>query len=373
MAGNADKKTIHLIAGARPNFMKIAPLYHELKRRPWALPVLIHTGQHYDLGMSDVFFRDLKLPAPDYSLGIGGGSHGEQLGKVVMAYEQMLLQARPDLVTVVGDVNATAACTLAAKKLNVPVAHVEAGLRSRDRTMPEEINRIVTDSICDLHLTPSQDADDNLAAENVPQSCIHFVGNIMIDSLVAMQPTVRALPHPFPKVADSRYAIATFHRPANVDDPAALAELVNGLIALAATVPVIFPLHPRTRQRLRSAGMMSRLESAPGMLLSEPLGYADFMRCLFSAALVVTDSGGVQEETSYLGIPCFTARPSTERPITVTHGTNRLIGLSDIGGLTRSPGGGAPVALPLWDGKTAARIADVFDFYFAAGSPLRQG
>ena len=373
MAGNADKKTIHLIAGARPNFMKIAPLYHELTRRRWALPVLIHTGQHYDLGMSDVFFRDLKLPTPNYSLGIGGGSHGEQLGKVVMAYEKMLVEARPDLVTVVGDVNATAACTLAAKKLNIPVAHVEAGLRSRDRTMPEEINRVVTDSICDLHLTPSKDADDNLAAENVPDSCIHFVGNIMIDSLVAMEPSVRSQPHPFPKVVAGDYAIATFHRPANVDDPVALTILVNGLIALATRIPVIFPLHPRTRQRVQTAGMMTRLENAPGMLLSEPLGYSDFMRCLFGAALVVTDSGGVQEETSYLGIPCFTARPSTERPITLTHGTNRLIGLGDIRNLTLSQRGGKPVALPLWDGQTAARIADVFESYFAAGAPLRQG
>ena len=372
MTADPNKKTIHLIAGARPNFMKIAPLYHELMRRPWALPVLIHTGQHYDLGMSDVFFRDLKLPTPDYSLGIGGGSHGEQLGKVVIAYEKMLVEARPDLVTVVGDVNATAACTLAAKKLNIPVAHVEAGLRSRDRTMPEEINRIVTDSICDLHLTPSKDADDNLVAENVSQSCIHFVGNIMIDSLVAMEPSVYAQPHPFPKVADSRYAIATFHRPANVDDPAALATLVDGLIALAEKVPLIFPLHPRTRQRLQSAGMMARLETAPGMLLSEPLGYSDFMRCLFGAALVVTDSGGLQEETSYLGIPCFTARPSTERPITVTLGTNRLIALIDIGSISLPAGRSKAAALPLWDGKAAARIADVFQRYLAAGAPLRQ-
>jgi UDP-N-acetylglucosamine 2-epimerase (non-hydrolysing) len=374
MTSDPNRKVIHLIAGARPNFMKIAPLYHELTRRPWALPVLIHTGQHYDLGMSDVFFRDLKLPAPDYSLGIGGGSHGEQLGKVVMAYEKMLVEARPDLVIVVGDVNATAACTLAAKKLNVSVAHVEAGLRSRDRMMPEEINRIVTDAICDLHLTPSEDADANLRAENVPESCIHFVGNIMIDSLVAMEPSVRSQPHPFPKIADSCYAITTFHRPANVDDPAALAILVDGLIALAGKVPVIFPLHPRTRQRVQAAGMMSRLENAPGMLLSEPLGYSDFIRCLFGAALVVTDSGGVQEETTYLGIPCFTARPSTERPVTVTHGTNRLITLPDIGALHGTAPVRDKIAPPrLWDGKTAGRIADLFERYFASGAPLRQG
>lgn len=368
-----NQKTIHLVAGARPNFMKIAPLYHALKRRAWCKPVLIHTGQHYDLGMSDVFFRDLKLPAPDFSLGIGGGSHADQLGKVVIAYEKMLMDAPPALVTVVGDVNATAACTLAAKKLNLPVAHVEAGLRSRDRTMPEEINRVVTDSICDLHLTPSEDADANLRAENVPQGCIRFVGNIMIDSMIMMEEAVRAQPHPFPQ-AGSRYAIATFHRPANVDEPATLRLLVDGLTALAVKIPLIFPIHPRTRGRLQAAGLLAALERTPGMLLSEPLGYADFMRCLFGAAMVVTDSGGVQEETTYLGIPCFTARPSTERPITVTHGTNKLIALADIGALPisdRSRGKITPP--PLWDGKTATRIADVFERYLAAGAPLRQG
>jgi UDP-N-acetylglucosamine 2-epimerase (non-hydrolysing) len=364
---------IHLVAGARPNFMKIAPLYHALKQRAWCKPVLVHSGQHYDLGMSDVFFRDLNLPVPDHALGIGGGSHGEQLGKVVMAYEKLLAQTRPDLVTVVGDVNATAACTLAAKKLNLPVAHVEAGLRSRDRTMPEEINRIVTDSICDLHLTPSRDADDNLRAENVPEACIHFVGNIMIDSLVALTPTVLARPHPFPQ-AGERYAIATFHRPANVDDPATLKVLVDGLLALSRTIPIVFPLHPRTRQRLQASGLLAALEGSGAVMLTEPLGYADFMRCLFGAAMVVTDSGGVQEETTYLGIPCFTARPSTERPITVTHGTNRLISLHDISALA-VPGGQVqqPVPPPLWDGRTAVRIADVFERYLTAGAPLRQG
>jgi len=363
---------IHLVAGARPNFMKIAPLYHELKARGWCRPVVVHTGQHYDLGMSDVFFRDLNLPQPDHSLGIGGGSHGEQLGKVVIAYEKLLTQARPDLVAVVGDVNATAACTLAAKKLNLPVAHIEAGLRSRDRSMPEEINRIVTDSICDLHLTPSEDADANLRAENVPESSIRFVGNIMIDSLVALTPAVRALPHPFPQVG-GRYAIATFHRPANVDDPATLKVLVDGLVALSRTIPIVFPLHPRTRQRLQTSGLLRFLDGAGGVVLSEPLGYADFMRCLFGAGMVVTDSGGVQEETTYLGIPCFTARPSTERPVTVTHGTNRLIALGDIGGLGVPASRVKTAPPPLWDGRTASRIADVFERYLADGTPLRQG
>jgi UDP-N-acetylglucosamine 2-epimerase (non-hydrolysing) len=373
-ASHKKKYVVHLVAGARPNFMKVAPLYHELKKKTWCDPILVHTGQHYDLDMSDVFFRDLNLPAPDYSLGIGGGSHGEQLGKVVMAYEKMLVDTQPDIVVVVGDVNATAACTLAAKKVGVPVAHVEAGLRSRDRTMPEEINRIVTDSICDLHLTPSTDADENLRSEGVPSTGVHFVGNIMIDTLVALESTVQARPHPFPQVPAGRYAVATFHRPTNVDDSGALRLLVDGLVALAEKIPVIFPLHPRTRERLKTTRLLPVLEAVPGMLTSEPLGYADFMRCLFSAALVVTDSGGVQEETTFLGIPCFTARSSTERPITVSHGTNRLITLADIGRLVVPDTRGAKPAPPaLWDGKTAARIANVLERYLTAGAPLRQG
>jgi UDP-N-acetylglucosamine 2-epimerase (non-hydrolysing) len=240
--------------------------------------------------------------------------------------------------------------------------------------MPEEINRVVTDSICDLHLTPSQDADANLLAEDVPATCIHFVGNIMIDSLIAMETAVRARPHPFPEVARARYAIATFHRPANVDEIAALRLLVDGLVALAANIPVIFPVHPRTRQRLQAAGLLPVLEQAPGMVLCDPLGYVDFMRCLFSSALVVTDSGGVQEETTYLGIPCFTARPSTERPITISHGTNKLIELADIAGLGEiGPERVRRVPPALWDGQTAGRIAEIFERYLAAGAPLRQG
>jgi UDP-N-acetylglucosamine 2-epimerase (non-hydrolysing) len=364
-------KTIHLVAGARPNFMKIAPLYHELKERSWCRPVIVHTGQHYDLSMSDVFFRDLSLPVPDISLGIGGGSHGEQIGKVIVAYEKILVEARPDLVAVVGDVNATTACTLAAKKLQIPVAHVEAGLRSRDRTMPEEINRVVTDSICDLHLTPSQDADANLLAENVPPACIHFVGNIMIDSLVALAPIVHAHPHPFPEVAARRYAIATFHRPSNVDDPSALQGVVEGLATLAQKVDIIFPVHPRTRRRLNSLGLLSELEQAATMHVTEPLGYTDFMRCLFGAAMVVTDSGGVQEETTYLGIPCFTVRPSTERPITLSDGTNRLVTVSDIGTLPITGVQRERPRLPLWDGQAAVRIVSVFERYFSEGAPLR--
>lgn len=362
---------VHLVAGARPNFMKIAPIYHELKRRKRFNPVLVHTGQHYDEGMSDIFFRDLNLPQPDHSLGIGGGGHGEQLGKVVIAYETLLQASRPDLVTVVGDVNATAACALAAKKLGLPVAHVESGLRSRDRTMPEEINRIVTDSICDLHLTPSPDADDNLRAEGVPDSCIHFVGNIMIDALVGLEPIIRKRAHPFPEMVARTYALSTFHRPSNVDAVENLTAVISGLIALSRRMPVIFPIHPRTRKNMDKFGLTAMLATAPDLLVCDPLGYSDFMRCLFDAALVVTDSGGVQEETTYLGIACRTVRPATERPITVEKGTNKLIALADIKTLAV---GSAPVARPQiarWDGKTAVRIADVFEQYLDSGSPLR--
>jgi len=368
------KKTIHLVAAARPNFMKVAPLYHRLRGEDWCAPVLVHTGQHYDPEMSDVFFRDLALPKPDFHLGIGGGSHAEQAGKVMIAYEALLDRGAPDLVTVVGDVNATLACALAAKKLNLRVAHVEAGLRSRDRSMPEEINRVVTDAICDLHLTPSPDADDNLRAEGVPDSCIHRVGNIMIDSLVTIAPVVRRRPHPFPQLAGKDYAVVTFHRPSNVDGPDQLRQLVTGLCALGKTMPVIFPIHPRTRQRLESVALLGQLTAAEGLILSEPLGYADFMRCILDAALVVTDSGGLQEETTYLGIPCLTVRSTTERPITVTQGTNRLIGLGDIATAGNMMGRREKHVPPaLWDGKTAERIAVVLRDYFAAGAPMRQG
>lgn len=362
---------IHLVAGARPNFMKIAPLYHELKRREWCMPVLVHTGQHYDADMSDVFFRDLNMPAPDHSLGVGAGTHAEQLGRIVIAYEKLLAEKKPDIVTVVGDVNGTAACALAAKKLNIAVAHVEAGLRSRDRSMPEEINRVVTDAISDLHFTPSRDADENLRAEGVEEASIRFVGNIMIDCLVASEPAIRKIKHPIPQIAGRPYALVTFHRPPNVDVPAALGEVVEGVSALSRRMPVIFPTHPRTRQRLQSFGFLDRLSRDKNIILTDPLGYADFMRCLFDASLVVTDSGGVQEETTYLGIACFTVRSTTERPITVSQGTNRLISAAEI--MNAKPLEGRVSPRPeLWDGKTAPRIAEAFKRYADAGMPLRQ-
>lgn len=368
-------KTIHLVAAARPNFMKVAPLYHRLREQDWCRPVLIHTGQHYDAEMSDVFFRDLDLPDPDVHLGVGGGSHAEQTGKLMIAYETVLRERAPDLVIVVGDVNATAACTLAAKKLNIRVAHVEAGLRSRDRSMPEEINRVVTDAICDLHLTPSSDADENLRAEGVPEACIHRVGNIMIDSLLKIIPLVRKRSHPFAQLIGRDYAVATFHRPVNVDEAENLRRLVNGLCALARDLPIVFPVHPRTRARLEAHGLLGELTAAKGLILSEPLGYADFIRCVVDAALVVTDSGGLQEETTFLGIPCLTVRSTTERPVTITEGTNRLIGLDDITQAANTQIGKRTghTAPALWDGKAADRIVAVFERYFDAGAPLRQG
>ncbi len=368
------KKMIHLVAAARPNFMKVAPLYHRLRGESWCAPVLVHTGQHYDPEMSDLFFRDLNLPKPDFHLGIGGGSHAEQTGKVMIAYDELLGRNPPDLVVVVGDVNATLACALAAKKLNLRVAHVEAGLRSRDRAMPEEINRVVTDAICDMHLTPSADADANLREEGVPASCIHLVGNIMIDSLLTITPLLKQRAHPFPSLAGRGYAVVTFHRPANVDDGDTLRRLVGQLTALAKNMPVLFPTHPRTRKRLETEKLLGALQAASGVILSEPLGYADFMRSLFDAALVVTNSGGLQEETTYLGIPCLTVRTTTERPITVTKGTNRLIGVDEIASAGSQPARRQKhEPPPLWDGKTAGRVADVLRDYFAAGAPLRQG
>lgn len=358
---------IHLVGGARPNFMKVAPIYHQLRDADWCETMLVHTGQHSDPDMSDVFFRDLQLPKPDFSLGISGGSHAEQLGHVAIAYEKLLLQSPADLVVVVGDVNGTAACTLAAKKLQIPVAHIEAGLRSRDRTMPEEINRLVTDAICDLHLTPSRDADDNLKAEGIPPSSIRFVGNVMIDSLVMMESRLRQRPNPFPALPAAGYAIATFHRPANVDHVESLKVIVDGLNRLSARIPVLFPLHPRTRKQLDASGLMSALAHNEAIVLTPPLGYADFIRCLLDAGMAVTDSGGLQEETTYLGIPCFTARDTTERPVTITHGTNRLISLRDIASLPVSTPGSARTPPPeYWDGHTAARIADVFRSFLAS-------
>ncbi|MBM3565560.1 MAG: UDP-N-acetylglucosamine 2-epimerase (non-hydrolyzing) [Alphaproteobacteria bacterium] len=353
--------SVHLIVAARPNFMKAAPLYRELKKHAWCRPVLVHTGQHYDFDMSDVFFRDLGMPKPDHHLEIGSGSHAEQTAGVMVAYEKLCLKDRPDWTVVAGDVNSTLAATLAAKKLLIPVAHLEAGLRSNDRAMPEEINRIVTDSIADLLWTPSPDGDENLKREGVPPEKIERVGNIMIDAFEMQRPRIEAA-----GMADKMnlkpggYAVATIHRPANVDTREALSAVVEALAAVANRLPVVFPVHPRTRKQLEAFGLFDRLKSAKDMVLASPLGYVEFMSLVKSSAAAITDSGGVQEETSYLGIPCLTLRTTTERPITVTQGTNRLAAVADLAAsVDRILAGQWPKGRPieLWDGKTASRAA----------------
>ncbi|MDA3920393.1 MAG: UDP-N-acetylglucosamine 2-epimerase (non-hydrolyzing) [Salinisphaera sp.] len=351
---------IDLIAAARPNFMKVAPLYHALAKESWCSVRLIHTGQHYDANMSESFFRDFDLPKPDIHLEVGSGSHAEQTGRVMIAYEQVCIEQRPDWVVVVGDVNSTVACAMAAVKLGIRVAHLEAGLRSRDRSMPEEINRLITDAIVDLLWTPSRDGDENLLAEGIPPEKIDFVGNIMLDSFelvrerIADAGTLERL-----GIDCAEHGVVTLHRPSNVDDPATLALLVDQLVQASRQLPLIFPVHPRTRARLEATGLLGVLEAAENVHLVEPLGYIEFMNLVTRAKLAITDSGGLQEETTYLGIPCLTLRPNTERPTTITEGTNELIepaGLLD--GLKKALARSGMSRTPpdRWDGQTAQRI-----------------
>lgn len=359
-SGNLSmKKKIYLIAAARPNFMKIAPLYHALIREGWAEPIIVHTGQHYDVNMSDAFFKDLMLPAPHFHLGVGSGTHAEQTGRVMMLCEKLLFEKRPDLVVVVGDVNSTVACTLAAVKLGVKIAHLEAGLRSFDRSMPEEINRIVTDSIADILWTPSPDGDENLLREGIAHTRIERVGNIMIDSLAMMRPRIMAENAVAKYGLTSRaYGVVTLHRPSNVDHPETLEKLCNALIRIAADLPLIFPLHPRTRKNMEAFGLYSSLATAPGLYLDAPLSYVPFMNLVFNCRLAITDSGGIQEETTYLGIPCLTLRSNTERPITVTQGTNRLCTSEELETQTQRAMANKSTnePPPLWDGRTAGRV-----------------
>ncbi len=355
-------KTVHLIAAARPNFMKVAPLYHALSATDWARPVLIHTGQHYDRNMSDAILEDLRVPAPDYHLGIGGGTHAEQVGNVMIANEKICMQDRPDWLIVVGDVNATAACAQVGAKLWIPVVHLEAGLRSRDRRMPEEINRLVTDAISDVFWTPSADADDNLEREGVDPARIDLIGNIMIDSFEMLRDQIEAL-NASEELGLERgsYALVTLHRPSNVDTEDSLRPIVEQLIRAAESLPVVFVAHPRTMQGLDKFGLRASLESASGLKLQEPIPYKKFMNLVTGARMVITDSGGLQEETTYLGLPCLTLRENTERPITITQGTNRLINtgnlLDAIGDVLDGQwqSGSCP---PLWDGKTALRAVE---------------
>jgi len=343
--------------------MKLAPVHRELIRRGGVEHVIVHTGQHYAPEMSDTFFEELRIPPPDHHLGVGSGSHAAQTAAVMQRLEQVLVDVGPDLVLVYGDVNSTLAAALVAAKLGLRIGHVEAGLRSRDWTMPEEINRVLTDRLSDLLFVPSRDAVENLLGEGIPAQRIHFVGNVMIDSLVAMLPAARALDAPARHgVARGGYVVATLHRPSNVDDAAALRGLLEALDALGAQAPVIFPVHPRTRERIRCLAF----EPSGGgdVRFLEPLGYLEILSLVESAALVITDSGGLQEETTYLGIPCLTVRPNTERPITCHQGTNRLVAARRDAILSAAMDGALVRARPRvpierWDGRTAERIAQV--------------
>ncbi|TAH07030.1 MAG: UDP-N-acetylglucosamine 2-epimerase (non-hydrolyzing) [Runella slithyformis] len=354
------------IVGARPNFMKVAPLHRAFGAYPHINSKIIHTGQHYDAKMSDVFFNQLELPKPDYFLGVGGGSHTQQTAKIMLEFEQVMEAEKPDLLLVVGDVNSTIACAMVAVKMQVPIAHVEAGLRSGDRKMPEEINRILTDSISDYLFITEQAGYDNLRQEGVSEAKIHFVGNCMIDSLVHYQAKARktnAL-QAF-NLSKNEYVLMTMHRPANVDTAEGLTHILDIIEDTLPHKKVLFPIHPRTRNNAERFGLKDKLESLNGLIISEPQGYLEFLNLMENAAVVITDSGGIQEETTYLQVPCLTFRDSTERPVTVELGTNQL--LADLNPATvhqklreildgRTKQGTIP---PLWDGQAAQRIAQI--------------
>jgi UDP-N-acetylglucosamine 2-epimerase (non-hydrolysing) len=345
------------VVGARPNFVKAAPVLRAALDRGLD-QTLVHTGQHYDPNMSDIFFRQLELPQPHVNLEVGSGSHAWQTAEVMRRFEPVVLDRKPDLVMVYGDVNSTVAAALVCSKLQIPVAHVEAGLRSFDATMPEEVNRLVTDRLADLLFTPSEDADANLRHEGIGENKIHRVGNVMIDSLVRLLPAAAKIPrNGWPE----RFAVVTLHRPANVDDGKNLKSTLESLVDATDQLDVIFPVHPRTRERIREFGIHTRR-----LHLLDPMSYIEFLALESRAAVIITDSGGIQEEATFLGIPCLTMRPNTERPITVTCGTNILIGndhaklLSELARIL-SGNGKKGVTPPLWDGRTAERIIDIVE------------
>jgi len=353
------------IVGARPNLMKIAPLMAEMRRFPDIEPLLIHTGQHYDSNMSGRFFEELDIPRPDYNLEIGSGSHTWQTAQIMLALEPLLHEIRPDMVVVVGDVNSTMAAALVAAKLHIPLAHVEAGLRSFDRTMPEEINRMVTDSLADFLFTTERSGNENLKREGVPENKIHFVGNVMIDTLLRCRQHIddQNIADRF-GVAPRNYALLTIHRPSNVDVTETLSGILDALADIQKKLPVLFPLHPRTRQRIAEAGLFERARDLANLKLLEPLGYMEFLGLMAQAKLVMTDSGGIQEETTILGIPCLTLRENTERPVTITEGTNELVGSRAeriIAGVQRILYGKMRNSQhpELWDGHAAERIVNV--------------
>jgi len=361
--GHPKPITILSIVGARPNFMKIAPLMAAFRARPEVRPLLVHTGQHYDERMSRLFFEDLGIPRPDLNLEVGSGSHAAQTAEIIRRFEPVVVEQRPDVVLVVGDVNSTIACALVAVKLGVRVAHVEAGLRSFDRSMPEEINRLLTDAISDDLFVTERSGLENLRREGVADEKVHFVGNVMIDTLLGNLEKARASRALEPLALRPReYAVLTLHRPSNVDDPAVLRRLLGALEAIAREVPIVFPVHPRTRKNLATFGL-DDLE-AKGMRLVEPLGYLDFLRLTAEARLVLTDSGGIQEEATILKVPCLTLRENTERPVTVEVGCNQLVGSDPerIAAAFRRVMGTEPFTCGTpekWDGHAAERIADI--------------
>lgn len=370
-----DNPLVLHVLGARPNFVKAAPVVKGLADLG-VKQGIVHTGQHYDALMSDVFFADLGLPEPIANLGVGSGSHARQTAALLTGLEEVVLEHSPSLVVVYGDVNSTLAAILVCAKLHVPTAHVEAGLRSFDRGMPEEVNRVVTDALSDLLFATSPEALSHLADEGVDPARVHLVGNPMIDSLFAALPGLDPAPVQERLGVSGRYAVATLHRPANVDAPEAARELVEAVLDVAEQIPVIVPLHPRGRQRLAEAGLVDRRN----LKIVDPLGYIDFLSLVRGAALVVTDSGGVQEETTMLGVPCLTVRPNTERPITVTHGTNRLVtpaGLAAAAEKALADGAATPSGElpPLWDGAAGLRIARVISAWLAGEnlSPASRG
>jgi UDP-N-acetylglucosamine 2-epimerase (non-hydrolysing) len=354
------------VVGARPNFMKIDPLFRALERELEIFSTqLIHTGQHYDDSMSEVFFKDLGLRPPDIYLGIGSGTHAEQTGKIMMSLEKVLMEERPDLLVVVGDVNSTLAGAVTAAKLRIPIAHVEAGLRSFDRRMPEEINRVVTDALSNYLFTPSCDANENLRREGIPNEKIYFVGNIMIDSLkrclklAEKSDILKTL-----KVKPEQYALLTLHRPSNVDDPQVLEEILEAIAEIQKEIAVVFPIHPRTKKQIKAFGLKPKVESMKNLKIVPPVGYIDFLALETNAKLILTDSGGVQEETTVLGIPCLTLRETTERPVTVTQGTNQVVGhnRNKIVSTALSILHGQKIATQIpefWDGHTSERIVAI--------------
>ncbi len=359
-------KRVMNVVGARPNFMKIAPIQRAMNQSNGALePILVHTGQHYDKRMSKLFFEDLQLPEPDIYLGVGSGSHAEQTAKIMIDFEKVCLEKKPDMVLVVGDVNSTVACSLVASKLWIPVVHVEAGLRSFDRKMPEEVNRLVTDALSDYLFVTEKSGRENLLKEGVPESKIHFVGNVMIDSLTFfLEKAARSSILAELELEPQGYALVTLHRPSNVDDPDNLRKIVSAFAEIQKDIPIILPMHPRTRKNLERFGLQNLFSSLPNVRLLEPIGYLDFMQLTRNSRFVMTDSGGIQEETTYLGIPCLTLRENTERPVTVEVGTNVIVGTDTelIIQLARQilngkwKEGQQP---ELWDGQAAQRIVDV--------------